>query len=106
MKRYPESEWRKYKTDFLSANNCTDDQFEVEYVAFMESHGLKPNTKAYRHFARKYGITIQPEPNLPEDMRVVLSVSISAMKVMSKTFAESEDAIQELLLAIPRKATD
>ena len=95
-----EARWRKYKSDFLAANHCTADEFEAVYVAFMQS---KPNAKAYRQFARKYGITIHPEPSLPEDLRVVLSVNISVMKVFAKTFAESEAAIQEVLSDIPKK---
>lgn len=94
-----EYRWRKYKSDFLAANHCTAEEFEAAYITFIES---KPNTKAYRHFARKYGITIHPEPNLPEDARALFSVNISAAKVMAKTFAESEAFIQELLSDIPR----
>lgn len=97
MTDYREANWRKYKSDFLLANHCTVDEFEAAYIAFMES---KPNTKAYRQFARKYSITILPEPNLPEDVRVGLSVHISAIKVMAKTFAESIAAVEEILSVI------
>lgn len=97
MKNYRESNWQKYKSLFLSANHCTADEFEAAYVAFMLSHGKKPNTKAYRQFARKYGITIEPDSNLPEDVRVGLSVSISAIKVMAKSAAEAEVAIEDIL---------
>lgn len=100
MKKYREAMWKGYKYHFLSANHCTADEFEAAYIAFMEGYGKKPNTKAYRQFARKYGITIVPEPSLPEDVRVGLSVNISAMKVMAKTFAEAESAIEELLAFI------
>ena len=94
MKHNREANWRKYKSDFLSANHCTDDEFEAAYIAFMEN---KPNTKAYRQFAREYGITIFPEPNIPKDVRAALSVNISAMKVMAKTSAEAEAAVEEIL---------
>ena len=100
MKDYREASWRKYKSDFLSINHCTADEFEADYIAFMENYGKKPNTKAYRLFARKYGIMIVPEPSLPENVRLGLSVNISAMKVMAKTFAEAESAIEELLAFI------
>lgn len=94
MSDFSEAKWRKYKADFLKANRCTADEFEQAYIAFMES---KPNTKAYRHFARKYSITIHPEPRLPEDLQVILSINISAMKVMAKTFEESTQAIEEII---------
>ena len=97
MQFISEAKWRKYKADFLSVNHCTDDEFEQAYIAFMESHKRKPSVKDYRQCARKYGITILPDPNLPEDARIIFSVSISAIKVMAKTFSESEAAIKELL---------
>lgn len=96
MRDYRETNWNKYKADFLQANHCTVDEFEAAYIAFMDS---KPNTKDYRQFARKYGITIVPEPSLPVDVRVGLSVNISAIKIMAKTYAESLAAIEEMLTA-------
>jgi len=89
-----EAKWRKYKADFLRANHCTAQEFHDAYVAFMESN---PNDKAYRQFARKYSITIHPEPRLPEHLQLVFSVNISAMKVMAETFEESESAFQEII---------
>jgi hypothetical protein len=89
-----EANWRKYKSDFLRANRCTEQEFHDAFVAFMESN---PDTKAYRQFARKYHITIHPEPRLPEDLQVLLSVNISAMKVMAKTHLEAESAIREAM---------
>lgn len=94
MNKSREFNWRKYKSDFLRANHCTDDEFEAAYIAFIES---KPDIKAYRQFARKYGITIIHDINVPERTRVVFSVNISAIKVMAKTFAESESAVYEIL---------
>lgn len=96
-----EANWRKYKSDFLRANHCTADEFEAAYIAFMESNGKRPNNKAYRQFARKYGISILPEPRIPEDVRAALSVNISAIKVMAKTSAEAEAAIEDILKATP-----
>lgn len=89
-----EANWCKYKSDFLRANRCTDREFEADYIAFMQG---KPNAKAYRMFARKYGITVHRDPYIHQDAQVVLSVNISAIKVMAKTFQESEAAIEEIL---------
>lgn len=89
-----DAKWRKYKSDFLSVNRCTDDEFEEVYIAFMATN---PNTKAYRQFARKYGITILPDPYIPENVRVVLSVNIAAIKVMAMTSAEAETAVAEIV---------
>lgn len=86
--------WQKYKSDFLKANHCTAEEFEAAYIVFMESN---PNMRAYRQFARKYRIAILPEPNLPEEVRVKLSVSISAIKVMAKTFEQSLSTVREIL---------
>ncbi len=97
MRYGSDAAWRKYKSDFLSANHCTVDEFEAAYIEFMASYGNKPNAKAYRQFARKYGITIFPEPNLPEDLRTTLSVSIAAMKVMADTSEEAEAAVEDIL---------
>jgi hypothetical protein len=92
--------WRQYKADFLKANRCTDDEFEQAYIIFMESD---PDEKAYRQFARKWQIRIIPEPNLPSMLQCVLSVNVSAMKVMAKTHLEAENAIAELLSDSKRK---
>jgi len=94
MDNYRESDWKRYKADFLRFNRCTADEFEASYIAFMQS---KPNTKAYRHFARKYSIAIIPEPRLPYDLQVRLSVDISALKVIAKTFEECENAMRDIL---------
>lgn len=89
-----EAKWQKYKRDFLRANRCTEEEFERDYIAFQES---KPDTEAYRRFARKYKITIHPEPRLPVDLQVLLSVNISAMKVMAKTYQESLSALTDIM---------
>lgn len=89
--------WRRYKAAFLKANHCTDVEFERAYVAFMQT---KPSISDYWTFAQQYSIDIYPEPNLPEDVRIVLSVSISAIKVMSRTFEESLAAIKDILTPI------
>lgn len=94
-----ENEWRKYKNDFLRSNRCTAEQFEREYVAFMKT---RPTTSGYESFARKYQITIHPEPSLPRGLRTVLSVNIAAIKVMAKTHDEAEGAIRKLLGQNPR----
>lgn len=98
MKLSREYRWRKYKADFLRANRCTADEFEQAYIAFMEG---KPDTKAFRQFARKWQIAIHPEPRLPEHVQVLFSVNISAIKVMAKTFAESEAALADILGMMP-----
>ena len=94
MRDYRETNWNKYKADFLQENHCTVDEFEAAYIAFMDS---KPNTKDYRHFARKWGIAIIPEPRLPVDFQITMSVTISAIKVMAKTFEECETAMRDIL---------
>ena len=94
MSNYRASDWKQYKADFLRFNRCTDDEFEAAYIAFMQT---KPNTKAYRHFARKWGIAIIPEPRLPVDFQITMSVTISAIKVMAKTFEECETAMRDIL---------
>lgn len=98
MNLSPEYRWRKYKTDFLRANRCTEQEFVAAYIAFMEG---KPNMAAYRKFARKYGITIHPDPYIDADTQVVLSVSISAIKVMAQTYAESIAAVNEITGSTP-----
>lgn len=92
-----DANWRRYRSDFLKVNHCTVDQFEAAYIEFMKSHGNRPNAKAYRHFARKYGIVIFPEPNLPEDLCATLSVSIAAIKIMANTSEEAEAAVENIL---------
>lgn len=94
MNQSPEYRWRKYKEDFLRANRCTEQEFEDAYGAFMES---KPNVAAYRKFARKYRITIHPDPNIPADGQVILSVNIAAIKVMARTYAESIAAVSAII---------
>lgn len=89
-----EYRWRKYKSDFLLANHCTDQEFHDAYVAFMEG---KPDTAAYQKFARKYHITIHSDPNIPADAQVVLSVNIAAIKVMAQTYEESIAAMEDIL---------
>jgi hypothetical protein len=98
MNLSPEYRWRKYKTDFLRANRCTEAEFERIYIAFQES---KPNAAAYRKFARKYHITIHRDPNIPADMQVVLSVNISVIKVLAQTYAESIAAVEDISKGIP-----
>ena len=94
MKLSPEFNWRKYKADFLRANRCTVQQFEAAYITFMEG---KPDTAAYRKFARKYGITIFPDPNIPADGQALLCVNIAALKVLAETYEESRTAIENIL---------
>ena len=100
MKLSPEYHWRKYKTDFLRANRCTEQEFRDAYLAFMES---KPDAAAYRKFARKYRITIIPNPYIPADGQVLLSVNISAIKVMARTYAESIEAVRGITESKPRQ---
>lgn len=92
-----EAKWQQYKTDFLRANKCTVDEFERAYIEFQSA---KPDVKAYRLFARRWQITIIHEPALPEDLRVRLCVDISAIKVMAKTHAESEQAVASIISSI------
>lgn len=94
MNLSPEYRWRQYKADFLRYNRCTVQEFEAAYIAFMES---KPDTKAYLRFARKYGITIIPDPNIPADGQALLCVNIAALKVMAETYEESRVAIENIL---------
>lgn len=89
-----ESKWRKYKSDFLRANRCTVDEFERDYIAFQEA---KPNQKVYRQFARKYNITIHPDPNIPADLQVVLCVNTAAVKVMAQSEREAYHAIADII---------
>lgn len=98
MKLSPEYRWQIYKSEFLRANRCTDQEFHDAYVAFME--GL-PSIADYRKFARRYHITIHPEPRLPVNMEVILSVNIAALKVMAQTYAESTAAIEDILGSVP-----
>lgn len=86
--------WLKYKSEFLKANHCTVKQFEAAYIKFIKSN---PNTADYRQFALKWGITIIHDPNIPERGQALFSVNISAMKIMAKTFEESEDAIRSIV---------
>ena len=94
MRLSPEFNWRKYKSDFLNHNHCTVDEFEADYIVFMATN---PDTTAYRRFARKYGITIHTDPNIPIDGQVLLSVNIAAIKVMAETYEESIAAINDIL---------
>jgi hypothetical protein len=89
-----EVNWRKYKSDFLRANRCTEQEFHDAFVEFMET---EPDTKAFRQFARKYHITIHPEPRLPEHLQVVLSVNIAAVKVMAQSEREAYHAIADIV---------
>ena len=98
MRAFAESNWRKYKTDFLRANRCTDQQFHDAYVAFMKK---KPDIAAYRKFASKYHITIHASPNVPAHVQVELSVNIAAIKVMAQSYAEAEVAIHEIIGVLP-----
>lgn len=98
MSNNRKEKWQQYKSDFLKANHCTAGEFEQAYIAFMET---KPDTNAYREFARQYHIIIHPEPRLPEDMQVLLSVNISAIKVMARSYRESLAVMAELLQSIP-----
>lgn len=91
--------WRKYKADFLRHNRCTVDEFETDYIAFQER---KPTINDYRQFASKYGISIIAAPNIPADIQVVLSVNISAMKVMAETYDESLAAVYDILASMRR----
>lgn len=93
MNLSPEYRWRKYKTDFLRANRCTEQEFINAYVTFMES---KPDVAAFRKFARKYRITIHPDPNIPVDAQVIFSVNIAAIKVMAQTYEESIEAVRKI----------
>jgi hypothetical protein len=88
------AKWQKYKSDFLCVNRCTAAEFEQDYVAFM---GTKPDDKAYRQFARKYHITIHADPYIPKRLQVILSVNVSAIKVMATSHTESENAIMEIM---------
>ena len=88
-----EQKWRHYKASFLRHNRCTEQEFCDAYVSFMES---QPDVKAYRKFARKYSITIHPDPILPADMQVILSVNVSAIKVMAQTYDETIEAIKSI----------
>ena len=95
-----EAKWLKYKTDFLKANRCTVDEFERAYIAFQQR---KPDEKAYRQFARKYHITIHPNPHIPKEIQAVLSVNIAAIKVMAESHYEAESAIAEILSGVEPK---
>jgi len=86
--------WQQYKTDFLRANHCTEQEFHDNYVAFMEGN---PTPQNYREFADKYQIRIHPDPNIPSDMQAVLSVNIAAIKVMARSYAESLAAVKSII---------
>lgn len=98
MNHSPEYRWRKYKTDFLRANRCTEQEFTAAYIAFMEG---EPDVATYRKFARKYRITIHADPYIPADTQVILSVNISAIKVMAQTYEESIAAVREITGSMP-----
>ena len=92
--RLSETAWRQYKSDFLRANHCTAQEFESAYVAFAEN---KPDLAAYQRFARKWKIRIIPEPRLPYQTQVVLSVNIAAIKVMAETETEARLAVEGIV---------
>lgn len=96
----PAMKLRQYQADFLRANKCTVDEFEREYIAFMET---KPDTRAYRLFARKYQIRIIHHPTLPESIQVMLCVNIAAIKILAKDHIESERAIREITSGLEPK---
>ncbi len=95
-----ETKWQRYKNDFLRVNKCTVDEFERDYIGFMET---KPNTKAYRHFARKYSIIVHPDPRIPDDVQLVLCVNIAAIKVMAETHTQAENLVTEILSGLETK---
>ena len=83
----------KYKRDFLKANRVTQRQFELKYVAFMES---EPDEAAYREFAKKWNINIYPGLGSPSH-EVVLSVQIAVLKVLAETELEAYESIKRIL---------
>lgn len=88
---------RQYQEDFLRANKCTADEFEQDYLAFMAT---KPDTRAYRLFARKYQIQIHHEPSLPEHLRLVLCISMAVIKVLSRDHIEAQREIEDMMRGI------
>ena len=94
MKQSGAIRWQRYKTEFLHANHCTEQEFHDAYVAFMQDG---PDIIGYRKFAKKYHITIHPDPNISPNMQTVLSVNIAAIKVMARTYAESISAIKDII---------
>lgn len=96
----PAMRLRQYQADFLRANKCTVDEFERDYIAFMAK---KPDTKAYRLFARKYQIRIIHDPVLPEHLRVVICISTAVIKVLARDHIEANQAIKEMIDGIEPK---
>jgi hypothetical protein len=86
----------KYKRDFLKANRVTARQFELKYIAFMESN---PDEQAYRAFAQKWNITIHRGLGDPES-EALLSVNIAAIKVLSENEDEARAKINEILQSL------
>lgn len=83
----------KYKKDFLKANQVTARQFQLKYIAFMESN---PNEAAYREFAKKWNITIHPGLG-DSKSEAVFCVQIAALKVLAETELEAYESIKRIL---------
>lgn len=83
----------KYKRDFLKANRVTVRQFQLKYIAFMESN---PDEQAYRDFAKKWNIKIYPGLGDSKG-EAVLSVNIAALKVLAETELEAYESVKRIL---------
>ena len=83
----------KYKRDFLKANRVTARQFQLKYVAFMESN---PDEQAYRDFAKRWNIKIYPGLGAP-NVEAVLSVNIAVIKVLADNEDDAKDSIARIL---------
>lgn len=83
----------KYKRDFLKANRVTARQFELKYVAFMESN---PDEQAYRDFAEHWNIAIYPGLGDSKG-EALLSVNIAVLKVLAETELEAYESVKRIL---------
>lgn len=88
----------KYREDFCKHNDCTPAEFEVAYIAFMQTD---PQPRHYRRFARKWGIPIYRAPGPGgRNAEAALSVNVAAIKVLAASNAKAAEAIQYMLSSI------
>jgi hypothetical protein len=92
-----QSQWRHFKDSFLEYNQCTVDQFNQAWLDFMALHQNRPNTRAYRLFARQWGIPILHDPMIPAESRAVICVTVAVIKVLAETEQEARAAVEEIM---------
>ena len=88
----------KYKRDFLKANRVSQRQFELKYVAFIESD---PDEQAYRDFAKRWNINIYPGLGSPSH-EAVLSVNIAVIKVLADNETEASESVGRILQSLDK----